>query len=100
MIIISCDVDHPAFGGFLKKLAFFVAFCVLPRVFDNERNPGVRFTMRFPACCCSTRDARCSFHQSVEDETLGLTILLYFDGSLAVFRIDRGVISTLLLAHP
>jgi hypothetical protein len=100
MMIIPCHVDHPSFGGFFKKFAFFVALCVLPRIFDNEWNPGVLFTMRFPTCCCSTCDARCPCHQSLEDETFGLTVLLYLDGPLAIFRDDCGVKSTVFLAHP
>lgn len=101
MMIIPGDIDNSSFGSFLEKLAFFIALCVLPRVFDNKRNLEFRFTMCFPPCRCSTRDARCPHHQYIENETLGLTVFLYLDESLAVFRADGRIESILfLLAHP
>lgn len=41
----------------MVKTASFVALRVLPAgIFNNERNPRVLFTIRFPTGCCLARD--------------------------------------------
>lgn len=100
MMIVSCDVNDSPLGGFLKKLALFIPFCILPRVLNNKRSTGVRLTVCFPTCTCSTGDARCPFHQSFKDKALGTAISFYLHDSLITLLRDRGVKSTVSFTHP
>lgn len=57
MMIIPGNIDNSSFDSFLEKLAFFIALCVLPRVFDNKRN--LRVPLHDVLSSMSLLDPRC-----------------------------------------